>query len=372
MHIVDISFHSSHHHLTISEYLEVSEPNIGYAHYLNRNSKITYIFHHNEDKVFSKNGVNYIFKKKQSNSKLKFPFKLVLQIRKLKPDVILVHSLTYVHFAAILKCFLPKKTIVLVQHHGSISTSNWLKSKLIQKCDRYINGYLFTSKKMGSAWVERKLISSYSKVFEVMEGSTSFKPFDKTPSKNEIGVANKIPVFVWVGRLNENKNPLCVLEAFKHFKNSGAHFRLFMFYHTEQLLPEIKQFITQNNLQDHIILKGKIAHEKLVYWYNLADFFVLASYREAGGYALCEAMACGCIPIVTKIPSFEYMVKDGYSGLLFEPGNSANLFEKLTLTKVIDIATCKKQVRTHFYEKLSFKAIAKGIESIIQTLQSKK
>ncbi|MEW7280220.1 glycosyltransferase family 4 protein [Aquimarina sp. 2201CG1-2-11] len=373
MKIVDISYHSSHWGLSTSEYLKISQPNIGYASQLPNNYTTSFVFHSKNSETIVIDEVTYIFKQKSTNSKIRFPFRLSSEIRKLQPDAILVHSLTYLHFAAFLRLFLPKKIIILVQHHGELPTTHPLKKKIIQWSDHFIDGYLFTAKSLGLQWVHQKLISSPSKIFEVMEGSSHFKYQEEIASPDVVELGKKeLTTFLWVGRLDTNKDPICTLKAFRQYRDNGNHFRLYMFYHTTELLEEISNFIKKNELQDVVFLKGKITHHQLEQWYNWADYFILASHREAGGYALCEAMACGCIPIVTHIPSFAYMVKDNYSGLLFEPGNSDDLYQKLKMTNGQDKTVWQHRVLETFNERLSFQAIANGIVFTIETLLAKK
>ena len=62
-----------------------------------------------------------------------------------------------------------------------------------------------------------------------------------------------------------------------------------------------------------------IVQSELEKIYNQHQFFILGSHYEGSGYALLEAMACGCIPIVTNIPSYKFMTNNGDCALLFSP-----------------------------------------------------
>ncbi len=366
MKIFDVSYHGSHYDLSPEEYLIKSESNIRYASYLKNNYSLLFIFHTSSNKKIKEKGITYFFRKKKWNSKVLLPLKLSWIVRKNCPDIILVHSIFYIHFAAFLRFFIPDKAVILIQNHGELPPVSYLKKVLIRYCDKYIDGYLFTSKQMGRPWLNQKLIATDTKIFEVMEGSTSFVKKDRINSKEITGVSLTKPVFLWVGRLDSNKDPLCVLKAFKRFKDTGKDFELYMFYHTIELLNEIEVFISDNDLQKNIFLKGYINHDALEKWYNATDYYISASHKEGSGYALCEAMACGAIPIVSKIPSFEYMTKNGYAGLLYEKGNSDMLFENLLTTIGLDQKEYQNRVNQIFQERLSFEAIAKGLDSIIQ------
>jgi len=64
-------------------------------------------------------------------------------------------------------------------------------------------------------------------------------------------------------------------------------------------------------------------------WMHRIDVFVLSSETESFPNALLEAMACGCCVIASRVGGVPELVRDGHNGLLFEPGNVAELAAKL-------------------------------------------
>jgi len=84
---------------------------------------------------------------------------------------------------------------------------------------------------------------------------------------------------------------------------------------------------------------------------------------------MCEAMSCGCIPLVTNIDSFRMMTDNGKCGRLYQPGNSGELLLLLMETQSINIKEESKKVLRQFAGALSFEAIAKKIDQVL-TLHS--
>ena len=115
-------------------------------------------------------------------------------------------------------------------------------------------------------------------------------------------------------------------------------------------------------------LVGKVPHHQLQSWYNSAIFIISGSHYEGSGIAVCEAMSCGCIPVVTNIMSFRKMTGPGKCGFIYEPGNEQELLEVLLQTRELDIEKERTKVLAQFKAELSFEAIAGKIDRVITTL----
>jgi glycosyltransferase involved in cell wall biosynthesis len=91
---------------------------------------------------------------------------------------------------------------------------------------------------------------------------------------------------------------------------------------------------------------------------------VSGSHYEGSGTAVCEAMACGCVPVITDIDSFRMITDNGNCGLLYEPGNQNALLNALVQTQASNIEDKRKNSFAYFKSNLSFEAIAKRIQEI--------
>lgn len=72
---------------------------------------------------------------------------------------------------------------------------------------------------------------------------------------------------------------------------------------------------------------GRLDEESLIQAYNTADIFVFpsTSRAEAFGLAALEAEACGKPVIASDLPGVRTVVRQGETGLLVQPGDSADL-----------------------------------------------
>ena len=309
------------------------------------------------------NAVQYHFIPQKKMTKI-FPYKKHCLIKKMQPDMVMINGFIYPLQIIQLRLKLGSGIKIIVINHAEKPFTG-LRKVLQRLADRCVNMYFFTSAETGAAWVQRGIIASEHKIAEVMEASSFFYTMNKEKALARTG-ANGSPVFLWVGRLDANKDPLTVIKAFGAFINHQPSAKLYMIYHTEELKQEILFACEKNNdLKKAVKLVGKVPHVEMQYWYNSADFIISASHYEGSGVAVCEAMSCGCVPLLTNIQSFRKMTGHGKCGLLFEPGNDAALLKVLLQTAEMDIEKEKNKVLQQFNEELSFEAIAKKIEQVI-------
>lgn len=291
--------------------------------------------------------------------KLWIPFAFHLRIKECQPDVVLIHG-TFNHFQIIhLKWLLGNQCKLLVQHHGE-RPRGWMKKRLLKWSSGSVDAYLFTSREAG---IEMGLPEN--KIRLIMEGSTEFSPLNKENCRKELGLDPTEKVYLWVGRLIPLKNPLFLLKGFREFSLSHPEVKLYLFYHEETLL---KDCIEITATTDRVKFLGRGNQVELRRWYSAADFFVSASQHEGSGYALCEAMACGCVPIVPSIGSFQFMTENGECALLYESGNADSLQNKLEISLHLDLNQWKDKVLEQFAHRLSFESIAKNLVGISETL----
>ncbi len=325
--------------------------------------------------MLKRKGVQYHFLNFKK-PKLYFPLSLHRYIKNLKPDLILVNGFIFPLQIIQLRIKLGSRINIVVINHAEKPYTG-LKKILQRLADKCVQRYFFTAKETGAEWVHLGIIANEKKIIEVMEASSLFQVMDKEKALTKTGIAGS-PVFLFVGRLDANKDPLTVVKAFGAFINHQPSAKLYMIYHTEELLLEIIHFLEKGpSLKNAVKLVGKVPHDEMQYWYNSSDFIISASYYEGSGVAVCEAMSCGCIPVLTNIPSFRKMTGSGPQdsvrkcGLIYEPGNDKALLKVLLQTSQLDMEKERIKVLQQFKAELSFEAIAKKMEEAFTPLNLK-
>lgn len=293
-----------------------------------------------------------------------FPVRFHRYLKQLRPDIVVVHGLTVPWQVILLRWQLGKNTRILIQNHNE-KPGRFPRSMLQKMADRYVEAYLFTSAEQAAPWLRQRIIAHRDKVKQLFEGSSAFRAADRNATRDRLGIASGA-VYLWVGRLIAVKDPLTVVKAFLRFLNQGHQATLCMIFQTTDLLEDIKALLkAHGDAASSIHLVGEVDHHDLGHWYNSADFFLLGSHDEGTNISLCEAMSCGCVPIVPNIPAFRAMTDNGEYGLLFPAGDEERLFHKLVESSRLDLPSARQKVLNQFRNKLSFDAIARKLITIL-------
>lgn len=300
-------------------------------------------------------------------SRLSSAWRLNRLARRLNPDIVLIQGMIFPIQTILLRLQLGRRTKIIVQNHAEKAGTGRLK--LMQRlADPVVDAYLFTAKEMGDEWLKQSIIRQPQKIREVMEASSVFSPGDPLLARTHLNI-DGTPLFLWVGRLDNNKDPLTVITAFLNFTEQSPGARLYMLFHTRDLLPNIEALLnTTPRAREKVFLIGQKSHDEIQDWFHAADYIISGSHYEGGGIAVCEAMSCGCIPILTDILSFRMMTGNGACGILYTPGDSAALTNALHQITSKPIQEEKEKTIRQFKKQLSFEAIAATIHDIAASL----
>lgn len=158
-------------------------------------------------------------------------------------------------------------------------------------------------------------------VYGKWEGSTkNIKPFF-TASYYE---KDKVPVlprklngrieFVFVGTLSVGKQPLYAIKIIQELTKMGVDARLNLYGNGNEK-PKLENYISCNQLEKIIFLKGNFSHEEMKKVYKEAHFNILPSKSEGWPKVVAEGMFWGCLPIATQVSCVPNMLDNGNRGL---------------------------------------------------------
>lgn len=320
--------------------------------------------------ILEKDGAEYHFLK-QHWIQFLLPVSIHRYVSKLDPDIVVVHGFHFPWQVLCLRWQLEKKSVkIVVQHHAERPLRHY--KRILQKLiDPFISAYFFTSLDQAIPWVREKQIESLDKVVEIMEVPSVFEPMDRSDAMLRTHVKGS-GSYLWVGRLDANKDPITLVKAFIRFAAVDIGAELYMVFHGDELINQVNELLLASPREaERITVIGKVDHDELLYWFNSVDFVISTSHYEGSGIAVCEAMSCGCIPILTNIPSFRMMTGNGRCGLIFTPGAVDELLQALLKSREMKISAERKKVLEQHREHLSGEAISGKMVTVFEEILKK-
>ena len=172
------------------------------------------------------------------------------------------------------------------------------------------------------------------------------KPHFIAPDPGQTGSVQSYALFV--GRLAPEKGVLTLLDAWKDLTSVPLRIR------GEGPLEElVRERAGDTNFQTELI--PRLDREDLVALFHGAFFLVWPSegYYETFGLVAAEAFACGVPVIASRAGVMEEMVRDGVTGLHFNPGDPKDLAAKVewAWTHIDEMQAMGRQGRAEYEAK---------------------
>lgn len=366
MKIVYLNYFYSAQYVNPENWLQKIKPITAVLEVLAKNNTVISIEQIDYQGQMQVNGIDFRFVNFYK-SKTFFPFKLNIFVKQLKPNIVIVHGTLFPLQTILLRLILGRNVRIVIQHHAEYPSFGM--KKILQKTASYIvDAYFFPSKNIGKIWQDKGNIQAKKPIFSIHEGTSTFKSLEN--SSIELGTSlNNGLNYIWVGRLDANKNPLLAIKAFAKFLAFQPNAKLYMLFYKDELLEEITAYLAENQqFGQKIMLVGKVDHNDMPNWYSKANFYISTSFKEGTSFTLSEAMSCGCLPIVTNIPTHIEMTGNA-CGILYKAGSEDELVNALIQSVTLPITIEKEKAIHQFFNHLSANAIAKAIEKAITELR---
>lgn len=123
-----------------------------------------------------------------------------------------------------------------------------------------------------------------------------------------------------------------IIEAAKELKHCTFYFAGTNNFKSEDILPENVKFL------------GKLTPAELKKYYNITQFYLQLSNFEGFGVAICEAMLCKCVPIVSDVNFLPEII--GNSGFVLRKRDKKmliGLLEEAMSSKIEELSKLSKQ-----------------------------
>ena len=129
---------------------------------------------------------------------------------------------------------------------------------------------------------------------------------------------DKVPVFLFVGRLMWYKGFRITLDALRMLKDKNIPFRM-VIVGSGGDEEEIREYVTELDLEREVLFTGAVSdRERIRAWYTRADLFLFPSTFDSNGLVVREAAACNLASVLVKDSCAAEGVTDDENALLIE------------------------------------------------------
>ncbi|NOX97812.1 MAG: glycosyltransferase family 4 protein [Nitrospirae bacterium] len=153
------------------------------------------------------------------------------------------------------------------------------------------------------------------------------KKVDKEIYK-KYNIASHIPAFLFVGRLEKDKNIDLILKGLAIILKKQRIQAIIVGKGRDE--NRLKRLADKLNLQGRAIFTGRVPGDDLQQFYSLADVYIGSGTAELQGLAVMEAMASGLPVLAVNAVALPELVKDGVNGYLFAADDENDLADKMS------------------------------------------
>ena len=135
----------------------------------------------------------------------------------------------------------------------------------------------------------------------------------------------------YIARVTENKGIFDLIYAVKLFNQSNSH-KIFLDIYGENQLSKEQQDCFNKQLSDEIKYHGEIFGTDMISLLKQYDLFCLPTkyHGEGTSGSMIESMIAGTPVLVSSYSQSTHLIKDGFTGFIYEIGNVESLYEKIT------------------------------------------
>jgi len=181
---------------------------------------------------------------------------------------------------------------------------------------------------------------------------------------------NGVQVYVFVGRLHEEKGLPALIESFRTFAREAGRVRLDI-YGEGPLRSTLDALVQEPGVADIIRLCGNLDDRDIIY--GKAAFLVLPSDSEGMSNSLLEAMAYGVVPMITQVSGARDVVDDPGSGIVLLANDPPTILEGLRRAAAMsreEWASAGSAARGKMLSSYSINAVASAYLDLYRELLS--
>ncbi len=279
-------------------------------------------------------------------------------LRRLKPDVIWVHS--RVQFVPVFREAAPNAKIILSLHNESnLQGDKVWTDKAVDACDLITGCSRYLTEQ-----IAEKRPATAAMVVPLPNGVdlSGFAPYwTKAEERKTLRVKHNLPadgpVVLFAGRLVEEKGAHLLIDAFKkavtdkwgRVQGTGDGGAVLLIvgsttFSDEQSTPYVEKLKEQaKGWENRIRFVGHVSREEIASYFLMSDILAFPSvWKEPFGMVILEAMSSGLPVVAFDQGGPAEIVQHGVDGILVQPDRGVDGFAEALSSLIKDPSICEK------------------------------
>lgn len=178
----------------------------------------------------------------------------------------------------------------------------------------------FIERSKGSIKIEKM------RQFPTRYDANIFKVKDGKALRKKYGISETSVLYVTTGRLNWFKGWKFMIDCVCRLNNPLAQL---VFIGDGEDEEKIKDYIKGKQLDAKVSLIGRKSLDVIADYLNMADAFIMGSYKEGWSTSLVEATACATPCVVTEFSSARDMIEEGVNGWVIKNRNEEEFTQRM-------------------------------------------
>ncbi len=151
---------------------------------------------------------------------------------------------------------------------------------------------------------------------------TTFTPGDRSEARSWLGLPDRIPLVLFVGRVQPLKGPDVAVRTLALLEGDPAPHLIVVGGPSgaqgDEEMGRIRHLVATLGVADRVHFVPAQPHRALPRFYQAADVLVVPSRSESFGLVAAEAQACGLPVVASAVGGLPFVVEDEESGLLVD------------------------------------------------------
>lgn len=231
-------------------------------------------------------------------------------------------------------------THYITKGHFNKSSKKIVEYLTLFYCDKTVNELIVPTKKTYDLFKEKYQVDR--NIYIIPTGIEVERFYKEKINQDKLEIIRKKLkirkddfVSLFIGRLAQEKNIVYLIDVIKDLIPTCPKLKLLMVGDGPDY-DKYYELVKKYELDDYVIMPGKVEWEEIPYYYHLSNIFLTASKTETQGLTVIEAMAASVPPICIDDESFRNTVIDDLNGRIFKTKKECkNIIKELYSDKKI-------------------------------------